>query len=125
MVVTAERIHVKAQADSCGGGTQCCLRLIETNRDYELLNFASGTTGSYVVFSEVIDRMAEACRAFTAPVVSGNVSFYNETEGRGILPTPVIGMVGLLDVRRVVHPDSKTTATSSQFLASLLMTFNE
>jgi phosphoribosylformylglycinamidine synthase len=37
------------------------------------------------------------------PVVSGNVSFYNETEGRGIHPTPVIGMVGLVeDVRRVV-----------------------
>ncbi|HYE14323.1 MAG TPA: AIR synthase-related protein, partial [Pyrinomonadaceae bacterium] len=37
------------------------------------------------------------------PVVSGNVSFYNETEGRGIHPTPVVGMVGLVeDVRRVV-----------------------
>ena len=55
-------------------------------------------------FSEVIDGMAEACRAFETPVVSGNVSFYNETEGRGILPTPVIGMVGLVeDVRRVVQ----------------------
>jgi phosphoribosylformylglycinamidine synthase len=54
-------------------------------------------------FSEVIDGMAEACRTFDTPVVSGNVSFYNETEGRGILPTPVIGMVGLVeDVRRVV-----------------------
>jgi phosphoribosylformylglycinamidine synthase len=52
--------------------------------------------------------MAEACRAFETPVVSGNVSFYNETEGRGILPTPVIGMVGLLeDVRRVVTPGFK------------------
>jgi phosphoribosylformylglycinamidine synthase len=56
-------------------------------------------------FSEVIDGMAEACRAFNTPVVSGNVSFYNETEGRGILPTPVIGMVGLVeDVRRIVQP---------------------
>src|SRR6185503_8405621 len=52
--------------------------------------------------------MAEACRAFETPVVSGNVSFYNETEGRGILPTPVIGMVGLIeDVRRVVSPGFK------------------
>jgi phosphoribosylformylglycinamidine synthase len=59
-------------------------------------------------FSEVIDGMAEACRAFNTPVVSGNVSFYNETEGRGILPTPVIGMVGLMeDVRRVVQPGFK------------------
>ncbi len=55
-------------------------------------------------FSEVIDGMAEACRAFETPVVSGNVSFYNETEGRGIHPTPVIGMVGLIeDVRRIVQ----------------------
>src|SRR5919112_1576535 len=54
-------------------------------------------------FSEVIDGMAEACKALSTPVVSGNVSFYNETEGRGIHPTPVIGMVGLVeDVRRVV-----------------------
>jgi phosphoribosylformylglycinamidine synthase subunit PurL len=52
--------------------------------------------------------MAEACRAFETPVVSGNVSFYNETEGRGILPTPVIGMVGLIeDVRRAVLPGFK------------------
>jgi phosphoribosylformylglycinamidine synthase len=59
-------------------------------------------------FSEVIDGMAEACRAFETPVVSGNVSFYNETEGCGILPTPVIGMVGLIeDVRRVVTPGFK------------------
>src|SRR5438270_6932280 len=54
-------------------------------------------------FSGVIDGMAEACRALGTPVVSGNVSFYNETEGRGIHPTPVIGMIGLIeDVRRVV-----------------------
>lgn len=48
-------------------------------------------------FSRVIEGMAEACRAFEAPVTGGNVSFYNETLGRGIYPTPVIGMVGLLD----------------------------
>ena len=40
---------------------------------------------------------------FETPVVSGNVSFYNETEGRGILPTPVIGMVGLIeDTRKII-----------------------
>jgi phosphoribosylformylglycinamidine synthase len=44
-----------------------------------------------------IEGMAEACRALDFPVVSGNVSLYNETEGRAILPTPVIGGVGLLD----------------------------
>jgi phosphoribosylformylglycinamidine synthase len=73
------------------------------------LNFASPERPEVMwSFSEVIDGMAEACRALNTPVVSGNVSFYNETEGRGILPTPVIGMVGLLDdVRRVIQPGFK------------------
>jgi phosphoribosylformylglycinamidine synthase II len=44
-----------------------------------------------------IEGMAEAARALDFPVVSGNVSLYNETEGRAILPTPVIGGVGLLE----------------------------
>jgi phosphoribosylformylglycinamidine synthase len=67
------------------------------------LNFASPERPEVMwAFSEVIDGMAEACEALGTPVVSGNVSFYNETEGRGIHPTPVIGMVGLIeDVRRV------------------------
>ncbi|HEV2911933.1 MAG TPA: phosphoribosylformylglycinamidine synthase subunit PurL [Pyrinomonadaceae bacterium] len=74
------------------------------------LNFASPERPEVMwAFSEVIDGMAEACRAFETPVISGNVSFYNETEGRGILPTPVIGMVGLLeDVRRIVQPGFKS-----------------
>jgi len=73
------------------------------------LNFASPERPEVMwSFSEVIDGIAEACRAFNTPVVSGNVSFYNETEGRGILPTPVIGMVGLLeDVKRVIQPGFK------------------
>jgi phosphoribosylformylglycinamidine synthase len=73
------------------------------------LNFASPERAEVMwSFSEVIDGMAEACRAFDTPVVSGNVSFYNETEGRGIMPTPVIGMVGLMeDVRRVITPGFK------------------
>jgi phosphoribosylformylglycinamidine synthase subunit PurL len=44
-----------------------------------------------------IRGIAEACRALDFPVVSGNVSLYNETNGRAILPTPTIGGVGLLD----------------------------
>ncbi|HYT49996.1 MAG TPA: phosphoribosylformylglycinamidine synthase subunit PurL, partial [Pyrinomonadaceae bacterium] len=73
------------------------------------LNFASPERPEVMwSFSEVIDGMAEACKAFNTPVVSGNVSFYNETERRGILPTPVIGMVGLIDdVKRVVQPGFK------------------
>jgi phosphoribosylformylglycinamidine synthase len=73
------------------------------------LNFASPEKPEVMwAFSEVIDGMAEACRAFDTPVVSGNVSFYNETEGRGVLPTPVIGMLGLVeDVRRIIQPGFK------------------
>jgi phosphoribosylformylglycinamidine synthase len=73
------------------------------------LNFASPERPQVMwSFSEVVDGMAEACRVFDTPVVSGYVSFYNETEGKGILPTPVIGMIGLVeDVRRVIQPGFK------------------
>lgn len=65
------------------------------------LNFASPERPEVMQsFSDVIDGMKEACEAFDTPVVSGNVSFYNETDGRGILPTPTIGMVGLIDDTR-------------------------
>jgi phosphoribosylformylglycinamidine synthase len=51
-------------------------------------------------FIRSIEGIADACRVLGTPVVGGNVSFYNETEGRGINPTPTIGMVGLMeDVR--------------------------
>ncbi|HQZ82638.1 MAG TPA: phosphoribosylformylglycinamidine synthase subunit PurL [Pyrinomonadaceae bacterium] len=68
------------------------------------LNFASPERPEVMrSFSDVIDGLIEACETFETPVVSGNVSFYNETDGRGILPTPVIGMVGLVeDVRKLV-----------------------
>ena len=73
------------------------------------LNFASPERPEVMwSFSEVVDGLAEACRALNTPVVSGNVSFYNETEGRGVLPTPVIGMIGLIeDVLRTVQPGFK------------------
>jgi phosphoribosylformylglycinamidine synthase subunit PurL len=48
-------------------------------------------------FSEVVDGMSEACRALDVPVVGGNVSFYNESHGTNIDPTPVVGVVGLID----------------------------
>ncbi|HVE46282.1 MAG TPA: phosphoribosylformylglycinamidine synthase subunit PurL [Acidimicrobiales bacterium] len=47
--------------------------------------------------SEVIDGMSEACVALGLPVVGGNVSLYNESRGRDIDPTPVVGVVGLID----------------------------
>jgi phosphoribosylformylglycinamidine synthase II len=48
-------------------------------------------------FEAAVRGIADACRALEIPVVSGNVSFYNETDGRAIPPTPTIGMVGLLE----------------------------
>jgi phosphoribosylformylglycinamidine (FGAM) synthase-like enzyme len=47
--------------------------------------------------SSAIDGIAEACTALGTPVTGGNVSLYNETRGEGIYPTPVIGIVGILD----------------------------
>ena len=68
------------------------------------LNFASPERPEVMQsFSDVIDGIKEACELFETPVVSGNVSFYNETDGRGILPTPTIGMVGLIeDTRKII-----------------------
>ena len=52
--------------------------------------------------AEAIEGMAVACEALGVPIVSGNVSLYNDTDGRSIPPTPVVGCVGLVaDVRRV------------------------
>ena len=48
-------------------------------------------------FVETIEGMKEVCTRLNFPVVSGNVSFYNETSGRNIAPTPVIGGIGLIE----------------------------
>ena len=48
-------------------------------------------------FVDALDGMSEVCRALGVPVTGGNVSMYNETEGKPIYPTPVIGMLGLID----------------------------
>ncbi len=61
------------------------------------LNFGNPEKpGTMWHFREVVDGMAEACEALGTPITGGNVSFYNETEGQPIYPTPVIGVVGLL-----------------------------
>src|SRR5690606_23223939 len=61
------------------------------------LNFGNperpGIMGQLV---QAIKGIGEACRALDFPIVSGNVSLYNETNGQGILPTPTIGGVGLI-----------------------------
>ncbi len=53
-------------------------------------------------FSQVIDGVGEACTALGTPITGGNVSFYNETLGKSIYPTPVIGVLGILDVSRIL-----------------------
>jgi phosphoribosylformylglycinamidine synthase len=57
-------------------------------------------------FSQVIDGMTKACEELDVPITGGNVSFYNETLGEGIYPTPVMGIVGILeDVHKKATPD--------------------
>jgi phosphoribosylformylglycinamidine synthase II len=56
-------------------------------------------------FEQAVTGLAEACRTFGIPVTGGNVSFYNDTEGLSIHPTPVLGIVGLIDdIRKAVRP---------------------
>ena len=72
----------------------------------DCLNFGSPENPEVMwQFSQVIEGMRDACIALKIPVVSGNVSFYNETDGVPIHPTPTVGMVGLLaEVTKVVTP---------------------
>jgi phosphoribosylformylglycinamidine synthase len=72
-------------------------------------------------FIESINGIASACLAMDIPVVSGNVSFYNETEGKSIYPTPVIGMVGLIDnIKHRITPDFKDNGDSIILLGETL-----
>jgi phosphoribosylformylglycinamidine synthase subunit PurL len=75
------------------------------------LNFASPERAEVMwAFSQVIDGITEACQAFSTPITGGNVSFYNETEGQGIYPTPVLGMVGLIDdLKNLITSNFKAT----------------
>jgi phosphoribosylformylglycinamidine synthase len=64
----------------------------------DCLNFGSPERPEILwQFAEAVDGIADACRALEVPVVGGNVSFYNETSGHAVLPTPVVGVVGVLD----------------------------
>ena len=71
----------------------------------DCLNFGNPEKGEIAwELVESIEGMAEACEALGIPIVSGNVSLYNETDGRAIDPTPVVGCVGLLEDVREVPP---------------------
>jgi phosphoribosylformylglycinamidine synthase II len=84
-------------------------------------------------FAEAVRGIGDACRALDVPVTGGNVSLYNETEGRAIYPTPVLGIVGLLDdvsrtvtrqfraagSRVVMLGDNRAEIGGSEYLARL------
>jgi phosphoribosylformylglycinamidine synthase II len=76
------------------GGTNC-------------LNFGSPEKPHIMwQFSQVVDGITNACEELEIPITGGNVSFYNETLGEGIYPTPVLGVVGRLEVvHKAVRPD--------------------
>jgi len=69
----------------------------------DCLNFGNPENAAIMdQFSRAIDGMARACTALGVPIVSGNVSFYNETNGRAILPTPSVAAVGLVRDERAI-----------------------
>jgi len=80
---------------ACAGGTPLAFT--------DCLNFGNPEKPEQAwELAEAIEGMADACHALGLPIVSGNVSLYNETDGRPIHPTPVVGCVGLIpDVTRV------------------------
>ncbi|HEX4346417.1 MAG TPA: phosphoribosylformylglycinamidine synthase subunit PurL [Vicinamibacterales bacterium] len=75
---------------ACAGGKP----LAATN----CLNFGNPERpGTMWQFARAVEGIGEACRALDTPITGGNVSLYNETDGKAIYPTPVIGIVGLLE----------------------------
>jgi phosphoribosylformylglycinamidine synthase subunit PurL len=75
---------------ACAGG----LPIGATN----CLNFANPQRPEIMwQFARAVEGIGVACRALDIPITGGNVSLYNETDGRGVLPTPVIGVVGLIE----------------------------
>jgi phosphoribosylformylglycinamidine synthase len=94
-------MHAVAEAArnvACGGATPAGA----TN----CLNFGNPEKPEIMwQFSQVVDGITKACEELDIPITGGNVSFYNETLGEGIYPTPVLGIVGILeDVHKAVFP---------------------
>lgn len=95
----------KCEIDPFVGGAmavaECCRNLVCAGAEpiglTDCLNFGNPERPEIMEqFARAIDGIAEACRILEAPIVSGNVSLYNETSGKAILPTPTIGGVGLV-----------------------------
>ncbi|MBM4380989.1 MAG: phosphoribosylformylglycinamidine synthase subunit PurL, partial [Deltaproteobacteria bacterium] len=74
---------------SCAGGEPLGLT--------DCLNFGNPERPEVMwQFAEAVKGLSDGCRALGVPVVSGNVSLYNETDGKGVMPTPTVGVVGLI-----------------------------
>jgi len=92
---TAHAVAEAARNISCTGATPLAIT--------DCLNFGSPENPAVMwQFKTGLEGMGAACLALNTPVVSGNVSFYNETNGKAIMPTPAVGMVGLLADRKNV-----------------------
>lgn len=91
----ARTVFEAARNVACAGGRPLAIT--------DCLNFGNPEKPEIAwELAEAIEGMARACEVLGIPVVSGNVSLYNETDGRAIHPTPVVGCVGLVaDVRSV------------------------
>ncbi len=75
---------------ACSGGVPAAIT--------DCLNFGNPEKPEvFWTFYEAIRGLSDACKAFNVPVISGNVSFYNESFGQPIYPTPTVGLVGLID----------------------------
>ena len=86
----AHAVAETARNVSCVGGEPLALT--------DCLNFGNPERPEIMwQFEQACLGIADACAALGTPVVSGNVSLYNETEGKAVFPTPMIGMVGLVD----------------------------
>ena len=95
MVVAEAALNV-----ACAGGQPAAL--------VDCLNFGNPEHPEVMwQLSESIDGMATACRALGVPVIGGNVSLYNESMGKNIDPTPVVGMLGLIEELNRIPPGMK------------------
>jgi phosphoribosylformylglycinamidine synthase len=86
MLAVAEAARNVACAGAKPLGATNCLNFANPQRPEILWQFGQAVAG-----------MGDACRALDIPITGGNVSLYNETDGRGVLPTPVLGVVGLIE----------------------------
>jgi phosphoribosylformylglycinamidine synthase subunit PurL len=115
-------MHAVAEATrkvACAGG----LPVAATN----CLNFGNPEKPHIMwQFSEVIDGLAKACNALDTPITGGNVSLYNETLGEGIYPTPVLGVVGIVDdIQRTVTPHFQAPGREVLLLSASLPSYDE